>query len=990
MAVTVSPSSVTVKENATQQFTASTSSTWTTNCGSISSTGLFKAPLYPKVCTITATGKDGSGTATASVNVISTITMNPVSVVTPQGQTQQFTASAPVTWTAACGSITSGGLYTASASVGKYCTVEGIATTSPKYTVYGYDKIGPPSSTQLTISPANPTITEAATQQFTASAPATFSATCGAISSAGLYTAPLVPGPCTITATGSGASASTTATIVSPVSITPASAQTPQGQTQQFSASAPVTWSATCGAITSSGLFTASGAAGSLCMIEAIATSPPQFTAFASDTIASTGFSIVPSNPTVFEGATQQFSVGAGGTWKTNCGSISSSGLFKAPLYPKVCTITVTATSGGQAATTNPNVVSPIVMTPVSAITPQGQTQQFTASAPVTWTAGCGSITSNGLYTASAPVGKFCTVEGIATTGPKYTVYGFDQIGPAGPPSSLAITPSAVNLHALNTQAFTASQPVNWSTTCGSVSSDGLFTAPASAATCTLTATATDGSGASATTAIYVDVANYTAWKGGGGTTGANTSELVLTPSNVNAGSFGKLWSVTVDGAVNAQPLYMNALTINGAPRNVVFVVTADDSVYALDGDTGAQLWQVSLIPAGATAVPASAVDFTSATEIGILSTPVIDPSSNTMYVVTETAELNSGMGPTYFPHRLHALDLATGAEKFGGPVLVSDPSMPPVHKLQRPGLLLAHGNVYVSIGSMQDEQPFHGVMFAFDAQSLAQQAVWVVTPTGIEGGIWMAGAAPSVDSGGNIYVATGNGTFDGATNFGEAAVKLSPTLQVLDYFAPYNWSTYDASNLDLGSGNAMVVPDQTGPYPHELIVCGKPTPIYVLNRDNLGQVGSSSGPDNIIQRLDNAVGRPGPNNPNSVSACYTTPAMLGHTVYFGGKYDVLKAFNLDPATGLLSSSPTSQGNLAYGYPGANPVVSANGFSNGIVWAIDTGTSTLRANDAENLANELYSGSISGPLRFSAPTVVNAHVYVGTQNTVFAFGLLNN
>ena len=799
MAVTVSPSSVTVKENATQQFSASTPSTWTTNCGSISSTGLFRAPLYPKVCAITATAKNGGGTATASVNVVSPITMNPVSAVTPQGQTQQFTASAPVIWTAACGSITSSGLYTASAQVAKYCTVQGIATTSPKYTVYGYDKIGPPSSATLSLTPANPTLAEAETQQFTASAPATFSATCGAISAAGLYSAPLRPGPCTITATatnGSG-SASTTANIVSPISISPASAQTPQGNTQQFSASAPVTWSSTCGTITSSGLFTASGTPRSVCSIEAIATGTPQFTAFASDTITSTGFSIAPSNPTVFEGSTQQFNVGSAATWTSNCGSISSAGLFKAPLYPKVCTITATATSGGQTATTNPNVVSPIVMTPASAITPQGQTQQFTASAPVTWTAACGSITAGGLYTASAPVGKYCTVQGTATTSPKYTVYGFDQIGPSGQPSSIVITPPTVSLHALNTQAFTASQPVTWSTTCGSISSDGLFTAPASTATCTLTANASDGSGSSATAAIHVDVANYTAWKGGGGTTGANSNELILTPSNVNHASFGKLWSVTVDGAVNAQPLYMNALSIDGSPHNVVFVVTANDSVFALDGDTGAQLWQVSLIPAGATAVPASAVDFTSASQIGILSTPVIDPASNTMYVVSETSELNA----TYFPHRLHALDLATGAEKLGGPVLVSSPYMAPVHKLQRPGLLLANGKVYVAIGSMQDEQPFNGVLFAFDAQSLAQRDVWVVTQTGVEGGIWMAGAAPSVDSKGNIYVATGNGTFDGTANFGEAAVKLSPTLQVMDYFAPYNFSTYNNAGLDLGSG---------------------------------------------------------------------------------------------------------------------------------------------------------------------------------------------
>jgi hypothetical protein len=550
-----------------------------------------------------------------------------------------------------------------------------------------------------------------------------------------------------------------------------------------------------------------------------------------------------------------------------------------------------------------------------------------------------------------------------------------------GTSSALTITPSFVNLHALNTQSFTANLPVTWSVSCGSITSAGVYTAPATNVTCGITAKTSSGTPYSATSTADVDITNYTARKGGGGQLGLQSNELALTPASVNASTFGLKWTTPVDAWVNAQPLYMNALSLNGAPHNVVFIVTANDSVYALDGDTGAQLWHVSLIPAGATAVTGSTVGFTSAPLIGILGTPVIDPTTSTMYVVAETSEQNA----TYFPHRLHALDVTTGAEKFGGPVLVNDPQMAPMHKLQRPGLTLANGNIYVAIGSMEDIQPYHGYLFAFNATTLAQEAVWNVTPTGSEGGIWMGASAPSVDEDGNIYVTTGNGTFDGTSNFGEAAVKLSPSLQVLDYFAPFNFATYDASDVDLGSGSAMVVPYQNGSHPNEIIVCGKPTPVYVLDRDNLGQIGTTS--DNVIQRLDNEVGAPKPGT-TSVQACFTGPAMWGQNVYFGGKYDVLKMFTLDPNTGLLSSTPVSQGTQAYGYPGADPVISSNGSTNGIVWTIDTASSALIAVDAADLTKKLFSGTLSsGAIRWTAPTPVNGHVYVGEQGMVYGFGL---
>jgi PQQ-like domain len=1056
-AVTVSPSSATVQEHATQQFTASTPSTWTTNCGSISSTGLFNAPLYPKLCTVTALAINGTGSATASVNVISPITMTPIAATTPQGGTQQFTASAPVTWIAACGSITPTGLFTASGSVGQYCTIEGIAITSPKYTVYGYDRIGSPTSPPpFSISPLNPTITEGATLQFTAGGNATFSASCGTISSTGLYTAPLIPATCTITATaksGAGA-ANTSANIRSPITITPPSATTPQGQTQQFTANAPVTWTATCGSMGPTGLFTASGTVGSTCTIEAIATDAPPYTAFGSDTISSSSatFSISPPNPTVFENATQQFTAGNGATWATDCGSISSTGLFKAPLYPKLCTISATTTSPAQTAKTSANVTSPVTMVPSAATTPQGQTQQFTASAPVTWTAACGSITASGLFTASAPVGKYCTVQGTASAGPKYTVYGYDKIAspsakifsisPVNPsltvgttlqftasagaafaatcgtisPSGLytapsvaesctisatatdgsgqvafstatmysgaTISPATASLFALGKLQFTASPPSTWSASCGSIDAiTGLFTAPASATNCTVTATSKSDPVSTATAGVTVSVINYTTFRGSTDRKGAQTQERVLTPSNVNSSTFGLAWSLKLDAGIWSQPLYMNGITINGVAHNVVFETTANDSVYAVDADNGSLLWQRSFLSPVVTAVAGSAIG-SPMNPVGIVGTPVIDPDDNALYVVAMTAENNN----TTFIHRLHAIDITTGAELPNSPVDFSFPGFVDTQQMQRAALLLANSHVYVSFGGIGDRPPYQGWLFAFHTNTLALDSVFDGSPNSDStggAGIWMSGSGPAADPDGNIYVTTGNGYADDLNNFGQSVLKLSPDLDVLDYFTPFNHAAQSASDLDLGSGGVLVVPDQTsGPFLHELIVCGKPTPIYVLNRDQLGGVDSSS--DNIVQRLDGQLAQTGSFRDSGIP-CFSTPAMWKQNVYFIANHDVIKMFTLDSGKGLLSTAPVSKGSTIYSWPGAYPVISANGDSNGIVWAYELSSGTLRATDANNVANELFVGAVLPSSKWSVPTVINGHVYIGTQNSIFAF-----
>jgi hypothetical protein len=1056
-ATTVSPSSATVREHGTQQFTSSTPSTWTTNCGSISSTGLFSAPLYPKLCTVTARATNGSGSATASVNVTSPITITPNAATTPQGGTQKFTASAPVTWVAACGSITPSGLFTASGSVGQSCTIEGIAITSPKYTVYGYDRIASPTSPPpFTISPLNPTVTEGATLQFTAGGNATFSASCGTISPTGLYTAPFVPATCTITATASSGTgkASTSANVKSPITITPSSATTPQGQTQQFTANTPVAWTATCGSISPTGLFTASGTVGATCTIEAIATAAPPYTVFGSDTISSSSatFSISPPNPTVFENATQQFTAGSGATWAADCGSISSTGLFKAPLYPKLCTISAKSTSPAQAATTTANVTSPVTMVPSAATTPQGQTQQFTATAPVTWAASCGSITAGGLFTASASVGSYCTVQGTASAGPKYTVYGYDKIAspstnifsisPVNPsltvgttlqftasagatfaatcgaispgglytaPSiaetctisatatdgsgqvafstatvnpGVTISPATASLFALGQQQFTASLPSTWSATCGSIdTATGIFTAPASAANCTVTATSTSGPVSTAVATVSVSVINYTTFRGSTDRKGAQTLERVLTPSNVNSSTFGPAWSLQLDAATWTQPLYVNALTVNGAAHNVVFQTTANDSVYALDADNGSLLWQRSFLSPGVTAVAGSAVVSTM-NLIGIVGTPVIDPDDNTLYVVAMTAENNN----TTFIHRLHAIDITTGAELPGSPVDFSFPGFVDTQQMQRAALLLANSHVYVSFGSIGDRPPYQGWVFSFHTKTLALDSVFDGNPgsdsTG-GAGVWMSGNGPAADPDGNIYVTTGNGYADDLNNFGQSVLKLSPDLDVLDYFTPFNHAAQSAIDLDLGSGGVLVVPDQTsGPFLHELIVCGKPTPIYVLNRDQLGEVDSSS--DNIVQRLDGQLAQTGSFRDSGIP-CFSTPAMWKQNVYFIANHDVIKMFTLDSGKGLLSASPVSKGSTIYTWPGAYPAISASGDSNGIVWAYEPSSGTLRAADADNLANELFVAPVSANSKWVVPTVINGHVYIATQNNIFAF-----
>jgi hypothetical protein len=488
--------------------------------------------------------------------------------------------------------------------------------------------------------------------------------------------------------------------------------------------------------------------------------------------------------------------------------------------------------------------------------------------------------------------------------------------------------------------------------------------------------------------------------------TGQNLAETILTPADVNVSDFGKLFTDAVDGAVYAQPLYKSGVAVPGqGTLNLVFVATEHDSVYAFNADSaGAPVWQDSFLnpAAGVTSVAGSDLNATTiGPEFGITGTPVIDPAGNTMYVVAFTKEV-SGSSVAYV-QRLHALDLATGAEKLGGPVIIqaSVPgngqgsnggvvSFDAFHENQRPALLLDNNLVYIAWASFNDQTPYHGWVIGYNAQTLQRAAVFNTTPDGGLGGIWQSGAGPAVDAAGYLYVITGNGTFDAGSaatpnqDVGDSFVKLSTTgggLSLVDYFAPLNQAALEAGDEDLGSGGPLVLPDQPGPNPHLLIGAGKDGKIFLLNRDGLGGFNPSA--DAVVQEL-----------PQAITASFDSPAYFDGQVYYAGVADSLKAFAL--ANGLLSSSPTSQSDAVFGYPGATPSVSANGAAEGIVWVVQgSGPAVLRAYRAGNLATELYDSNQAGgrdqpgaAVKFSVPTVVNSKVYVGTQSGLAVFGLL--
>jgi hypothetical protein len=491
--------------------------------------------------------------------------------------------------------------------------------------------------------------------------------------------------------------------------------------------------------------------------------------------------------------------------------------------------------------------------------------------------------------------------------------------------------------------------------------------------------------------------------------TGQNLAETILTPSNVNSTSFGKLFVINVDGRVDAQPLYLAQVTIpSQGTHNVLYVATEHASVYGFDADNGTLLWQVSTLAAGeSTSDDHGCGQITP--EIGITSTPVIDPKAGphgTIYVVAMSKD-----GSGNYHQRLHALDVTSGTEEFGGPqnIQASFPGtgdnssggnvvFAPGQYAERAGLLLLNGVVYTGWTSHCDSRPYTGWVMGFDQSTLAQVSVLNVTPNGNEGSVWMSGAGLAADTSGNIFLLDANGTFDSTLDangfpsqgdFGNAFLRISTVnqkLAVADYFEMFNQGVENGSDEDLGSGGALLLPDFTdssGQTRHLAVGAGKDSNIYVADRDAMGKFSPSK--NNIYQEIQGGLS----------GSVFSMPAYFNNAIYYGAVGDNIKAFAISNAQ--LGGAPASQTGNAFGYPGATPSISANGTSNAILWAAENaGSAVLHAYDATNLSRELYnSNQASGGRdqfgsgnKFITPMITNGKVYVGTTNGVGVFGLL--
>jgi hypothetical protein len=573
----------------------------------------------------------------------------------------------------------------------------------------------------------------------------------------------------------------------------------------------------------------------------------------------------------------------------------------------------------------------------------------------------------------------------------------------------------------------------------GRVSAAGLYTPPASAGVHTVTAASVADSMKSASATIGVtSLPGIASYHYDLARDGANAQEFALTTTSVRTTTFGKLFSCPVDGAVYAEPLWLPAVNIGGGTHNLIFVATQHDSLYAFDSDASPcqQFWHVNLLDAahGGVAnettvcwydVGGGSGDIQP--EVGVTGTPVIDPATNKLYVVSksETGGCSTG-NPNVFYQRLHAIDITTGNES-QTPVPISASvsgtgdgssggtvSFDSQTEGQRPGLALLknvtvggsiYDIVYVSWASHEDEFPYHGWILGYNAANVQQQLqVFNASPNGGQGGIWMAGDAPAFDALGNMYVATGNGTFDadmGGSDYGDSVLKVNTNgaLAVTDYFTPFNQLSLNAVDEDLGSGGVVLLPDQTVGPPHLLVGGGKQGLIYLLDRDNMGQFFASS--DIVVQEFQADIGS------------WTTPAFWQNALFIAGSgnhgsCDLLRMYQVNSsAPSPFNTTPSSVSAHCFQFPGATPVVSSSGGSNGIVWATEVGcystaastcssAAILFAYDATNLTTELWDSSqalnqrdqAGTAVKFTVPTVANGKVYIGTRTELDVYGLL--
>lgn len=513
----------------------------------------------------------------------------------------------------------------------------------------------------------------------------------------------------------------------------------------------------------------------------------------------------------------------------------------------------------------------------------------------------------------------------------------------------------------------------------------------------TLTVTASTGGGATDVVTHHYDISR----------SGVNSTETVLTTSNVNPATFGKVGEFAVDGQIDGQALFLSQLAIPGkGNKDVLYVATENDSVYAVDaqsisGSSATILWKASVLASGE--VPATNLPCGNISPNGITATPVVDRMRNAIYVEAMSQDPAGNI-----IHRLHALDLTNGSELFVGPTGFPTPITatypgtggnsngttvtfdPKVHH-DRAALLESGNTIYTAwSGLWGDCGPYSAWVIAFDAGTLSQTGAIDLVPNNSGGGMWMGGGGPAADASGNVYVITGNGFGDTPgtnSSYGNSFVRLSTSggLKVGDYFTPYNTLSEDSGDVDFGSAGPLLLPNLTdaGGTVHRLAVAaGKDGNLYVLNRDNLGQFNSTS--NNVYQEF-----------PLSGGENHSSPVFFNNTVYVCPENNTLKAFPVSYAK--LATSPSSQSTHTFGSNGAVVSISSNGATQGIVWALDHSAGILFAYDASNLSKELYDSNQAASNRdhfsavgghFITPMVANGRVYIGTQTTVAVFGLL--
>lgn len=1056
ISVQVAPATANVGTNQTQQFTATVSGTTNTavswqvsstsasaaSIGTINASGLYTSPAnVPTGGTVTViatsqadTTKTGTAVVTVTAPPAVTVTVSPKTATVTTGLTQQFSASVTntsntaVTWqvngvnggSATTGTISATGLYTAAATVpAGAVTVKAISQADNTKSDTATVTVVLPVS--VTMSPKTASVQAGLTKQFTATVANTSNTavtwqvnsvtggnfTVGTVSASGLYTAP------------------TTVPASNPVTVKAISvADNTKSDTATVTITAAVTVTVSPKTAT------------------VVTSTTKQFTATVTNT----------SNTSV----TWQVNNVTGGSATT--GTISATGLYTAPAAVPAGAVTVKAISvadNTKSDTAAVTVTLPVSVT-VSPKTPSVQvalTQQFTAAVAntsntaVTWqvnsvTGGnstTGTISATGLFTAPAtvPASNPVTVKAISVADNTKSDTATVTITPA-PSITVTVTPKRGGLTPGQTMTFTptvtgsSNTAVTWEVdtvpggngTVGVISTGGVYTAPNSGGVHNVVArSVADTTATSAPSPIGVtDLAGVFTYHNDNSRTGTNAKEYALTTTNVTTTTFGQMFSCSVDAAIYAQPLWVANVSISGVNHNVVYVATQHDSVYAFDADGSSctNVWGGAKSLLGASETWVSSSDQSGCgdlvPDIGIVGTPVIDSSSNTLYVV---ARSKNG---TTFHQRLHALDLATGAEKFSGPTDIQATVNGTgngssggklnfdvkIHN-QRPALLLTGGHIIITWASHCDFGPYHGWVMSYGAGTLTQEAVFNVSPNGTLGGIWMAGGGPAADSSGNIFLATGNGSWTGTDAFGDSIVRLGPPSSgqfgSLDYFTPTNQLDLENGDRDLGSGGVLLLPTlSSGAHTQLLVQVGKEGKVYVADRQNLGQIFcttstlgnpcSSSDPQ-LVQELPSATGN-----------MFATPAFWNNNVYFGGVNDDLKAYSFNQAgTGLLSNTFTSRTSSGFNFPGTTPSVSAQGTvsGTGILWAINTanngtdgttlGAAVLHAYDATNLATELWNstkvaGDAAGnAVKFTVPTIANGKVYVGESGTLTVYGL---